>query len=185
MVMPPTAIWNVFPFATEIGWPLKFPNHVRVPAELVRSIDTIDHAPPDPFVHDSALDAGSVTLLPALDAADAAGTTVPPAGYPVPVSSVPAALADEAVLFSRTFIAVPPTALNDPGAPDAPVGVVAFRMLLTMVWSIAAIAVLSGHAANLRGHLRHRHRPGRHYVAFGVQHAPADLRRWLAHIRSQ
>lgn len=130
---PPTAIWNVFPFATDTGCPLKFPNHVRVPAELVRSMLTIDQEPPEPFVHDSADDAGSVTLLPADDAVDAAGTAVPPAVYPVPVSSVPAALALLAVLFSRTFIAVPPTAVNDPGAPDAPVGVVAFRMFDTIV----------------------------------------------------
>ncbi|HTI28256.1 MAG TPA: hypothetical protein VL652_45155 [Kutzneria sp.] len=78
MEMAPTAIWNVLPLATEIGAPLKFPNQVRVPAELVRSSDWIDHAPPDEFVQDRALDAGNVTALPADEAVDAAGTACPP-----------------------------------------------------------------------------------------------------------
>jgi len=177
--MPPTAIWKVLPFAMLIGWPLKFPNHVRVPPLLFRSKDTIDHEPPEPFVQLRADDAGRVTALPELDAADAAGTAVPPVVYPVPVSSVPAADAVLAVLFSRTFIAEPPTALNDPGAPDAPVGVVAFRMLLTIPWSIPDISVLSGHAADLRSHLRYRHRPRRDHVPVRVKHLPAD---WLSHL---
>jgi hypothetical protein len=74
MVMPPTAIWNVLPFATLTGWPLNDAYQVRTPALSVRSHDTIDHAPPDPFVQDSADVAGTVTELPALEAVDAAGT---------------------------------------------------------------------------------------------------------------
>jgi hypothetical protein len=77
-VTAPTAIWNVLPFATLIGWPLKFPNQVLVPADEVRSIDTIDQAPPEEFVQDSADDAGRVTDEPADEAVDAAGTAVPP-----------------------------------------------------------------------------------------------------------
>jgi hypothetical protein len=69
----------VLPFATEIGAPLKSPNHERAAAESVRSNDWIDHEPPEPFVHDSAEVAGRVTLLPELDAVEAAGTAVPPA----------------------------------------------------------------------------------------------------------
>jgi hypothetical protein len=174
MLMAPTAIWNVLPLATEIGWPLKFPNQVRVPALLVRSIDTIDQAPPDEFVHDSADDAGRVTAEPADEAVELAGTAVPPVVYPPPLAiSVPAAEADEAVELSRTFIAVPPTALNDPGAPLVPVGVVALRMFDTMVWSIAAIVLLLKFFAHVAGHFEEHAGTRVHDVAVRVEHDPA------------
>lgn len=72
------AIWNVLLFAMAIGCPLKFPNHVRVAALEVRSMETIDHAEPDVFVHDSAVGCGNVTFDPADDAVDAPGTACPP-----------------------------------------------------------------------------------------------------------
>jgi hypothetical protein len=59
--------------------------------------------------------------------------------------SVPAADADDAVEFRRSFIAVVPKGVPSavPGIPAAPVGVSAFRMRLTSVWSMAAIEPLS------------------------------------------
>jgi hypothetical protein len=65
-----------------IGCPVKFPYHDRagVPALSVTSSDTIDQAPPDPFVHDSpAVMFGSVTADPAELAADDAVIGAPPA----------------------------------------------------------------------------------------------------------
>ncbi len=57
------ATWNVLPFATATGWPFHVPYHVVTGAASVISSPTIDHAPPEPFVHVSVL-AGSVTEEP-------------------------------------------------------------------------------------------------------------------------
>jgi hypothetical protein len=142
-VMAFWAIWNDPPLATAIGWPEKFPNHARVADPSVMSSDTIDHGDPELFVHDRpATIAGRVTLLPPADAEDDVVIADPPAVYPVPVISVPAADAVEAVEFSRIFIWDADSAVHVPGCPaDAPVGSVAFRMLLIMPLAIAANVV--------------------------------------------
>jgi hypothetical protein len=177
--IPSAATWNVLPFATLIGWPLKFPNHTRSAALSVISHDTIDQAPPDPFVHEIAVVCGQVTADPADEAVDAVENAVPPVVYPVPVSSVPDADALDAVEVSFSFIADPPSAvIIVPGTPAVPVGSRAFRILLTIAWSIAAIAVLFLLRAACLGHeLHHGDRPGRDHVAVRVKHLPADLLR--------
>jgi hypothetical protein len=61
----------VFPFATLTGAPVKAPYHARAFALSWISTLLIDHADPDPFVHDVPPDtAGSVTPDPADDAVD-------------------------------------------------------------------------------------------------------------------
>jgi hypothetical protein len=132
MTMALTPIWNVFPLAMLIGWPLKDPNQVLRPALSIRSGDTIDHVPPEEFVHESAVVAGKVTLLPAELAVDCVLRACPPAVYPVPVNSVPAALAEDAVDARRIFIAPAPNAVHVPGTPAAPTGVVALSILLAI-----------------------------------------------------
>jgi hypothetical protein len=128
-VMPPAAIWNVFPFPTTTGALLKSPHHARTAAESVMSSDWIDQLPPEPFVHDSAVVFGSVIeLVGELIAVCDSVNAWPPAVYPVPVISVPAAVAVDDVEFSRTFIAADvenPSDWVPAAAAVAPVGVVA------------------------------------------------------------
>jgi hypothetical protein len=98
----------------------------------VRSKLAIDHALPLELVQVSAAP-GRVTADPALDAVLAVVIAVPPVVYPPPlVISVPAAEAVLTVELRRTFIAVAESAVNVPGIPDAPVGVVALRIFDTM-----------------------------------------------------
>lgn len=160
-----TAFWatlKVFPFATEIGWPVNGPYHDRVPVLDVMSSDAIDHVPPEPFVHDRPPETfGSVTFDPADDAVDAVVIDVPPAVYPVPVSSVPAADAVLSVEFSRIFIAALVSAVNEPGTPLAPVGSVAFMMFDACDWSSAPISAPYGLKDNLAGDQGDRHRAAR------------------------
>ena len=81
--MPAAATLNVLPFAMTTGCPVHDPNKYRVVSpEFHTSIPTIDHAPPDPFVHDAVL----VLLVAAADA-ELNVITVPPVVYPVPPPS--------------------------------------------------------------------------------------------------
>jgi hypothetical protein len=85
--------------ATAIGCPVHDPNRYRTEsAEFHTSIPTIDQDPPDPFVHE-AVDA----LLVAAADAEFHVITVPPAAYPVPVSSVMFAVAVGALVPSSVF----------------------------------------------------------------------------------
>jgi len=139
----PPVTWNVFPLATAIGWPLKFPNHARTPALLVMSRLTIPgEATTPPIDTSDCVVSGTPTAEPALDAVDAPSEFHPvPFVYPLVCVgiSVPAADAVLAVELIRIRIAEAASAVNDPGIPAAPVGVVAFRMLEIIVLSIAAI----------------------------------------------
>src|SRR5215468_7793377 len=92
------------------------------------SSDWIDHADPDPFVHDSAVVFGSEIEFVGLEIAVCDSVNAcPPAVYPDPVSSVPAAVAVDAVELSRTFIAADVENPSDwvPAAPAvAPVALI-------------------------------------------------------------
>src|SRR6266702_2960867 len=190
----PPVIWKVFPMATAMGWPLKFPNHPRVSELPVRSNDKIDHAAV--AVADWVV-SGTPTADPADDVVDAPSEVNPPAAYPVPFTiSVPAADAELAVEFSRSFIAVVPSGVPSavPGMPAAPVGVSALRMRDTRVWSIAlaiyvsslapadASVTVCGPAATtspseqVQGRVRDRLRARVHHVPVRVQHPPALVR---------
>lgn len=85
--MPATFTWNTEEADTEIGWPVHVPNHHRTgdPAESQISTPTIDHVPPDPFVHCSADPVG-----PVLWPADAEPNVIDSGVDPVPLSAVPA-----------------------------------------------------------------------------------------------
>src|SRR6516225_6288265 len=140
MEIPLTATWNVFPFATLTGAPVKSPHQVRTAALSVMSSDWIDHADPLEFVQDRTVVFGRVIeLVGEVMAVWDSVNACPPAVYPVPVSSVPAAVAVDAVEFSRTFIAADvenPRAWVPAAPAVAPVGAVA---LITAARSADAI----------------------------------------------
>ena len=85
--MPPTLTWNTLDADTEIGSPVHDPNHHRtgLPAESQISTPTIDHVPPDPFVHCSADPVGPDVAPP-----DAEANVIDSGADPVPLSAVPA-----------------------------------------------------------------------------------------------
>lgn len=102
MVIAPVATEKVLPDAIETGCPVQLKYHQRsgVPASSHSSPETIDHVDP-PFVHD----AESLFVVEPLDA-EFHVTTEPPEVYPVPDSSVPAEVADDADVVSRSLMPV-------------------------------------------------------------------------------
>lgn len=127
----------MFPLATATGWPFQLPNHTLTGTESVISSDTIDHDPPDPFVHEIAVVSGIVTFDPDELAEDCVENAVPPDVYPVPDSSVPEDEPELAVEVSFSFIADPPSDSAVPGTPAVPVGVIALRIFDDIAASIA------------------------------------------------
>src|ERR1035441_736892 len=141
----PPDTWNALPMATTTGWPLSSPQKPRWPALPVRSNDTID-SPAVCTVSDCVV-SGTPTAVPPELTVDAPSGVHPPVAYTVPpvvsaaVISVPNPAFDDAVLFSRSFIAVVPTGVPTavPGMPAVPVGVSAFSRMVIRALSIAGI----------------------------------------------